>query len=103
VIRAERFGPFAAATSLAISFLVFGLAGVYTVRQQNEVNGKLCQSTVANRSELRRSWLAAERFIIQGQPTEEARERTRLFFREVLNEIPPIECVDRKPVEVQSG
>lgn len=102
-MRSERFGPVAAAASLALSFVIFALAGVYTVRQQNDVNSKLCQSTVNNRSELRRTWLAAERFIIQGQPTEEARERTRLFFREVLNEIPPIECVDRKPVEVSSG
>lgn len=98
MIRSERFGPFAAATSLAISFIVFGLAGLYSVRQQHKVNEKICQSSAENRRAIRSTWLAAERFIIQGQPTEEARERTRLFFREVLNEIPPLQCVDSEPV-----
>lgn len=96
----HRFGPFFASFVLALSFIFFALAGIYTVRQQHHVDDRICDSAVENRAGLRRTWMAAERFIIQGQTTEEAQQRTRVFFESVLNEIPPLMCVDREPVEV---
>lgn len=97
----QRAAPWAASATLVISFLALSLAGIYTVRQQRDVNSKICESTVDNRRAVRATWTAAERFILMGQRTEEEKESTRQFFSVVLNEIPPMECVDRKPVEVQ--
>lgn len=100
MIRSERLGPWLAAGLFIVSFALFALAGLYTLRQQHRVDDQICRSAVTNRDATRTAWLAAERFIIRGQP-EEARENTRLFFREVLSEIPSLRCVDRKPMEVR--
>jgi len=89
-------GPWIAVAALVISFIVFGLAGIYTVRQQDHVNLKLCEATVTNRMAVRSTWNAARLFINQSQP--ENKEQTNKFFDAVLKPIPPLKCVDNRPV-----
>jgi hypothetical protein len=96
----DRIGPWAAAFLLASAFLLFALAGIYTVRQQNLVNDKLCEQTVENRAATRSTWLAAQTAFLRAATSEESRRRIEEFFHVVLITIPPLECVNRKPVEV---
>jgi len=94
---AEQAGPWAASLALVVSFLVFALAGVYTIRQQDHVNQKLCQSTVTNRAAVRSTWLAAEE-LVASRTDQAQKDATRAFFQAVLRPIPPLRCVDNKPV-----
>jgi len=95
----QKAGPWAVAGTFAISFLVLVLAGIYSVERQRAIDRKICTVTVENRAATRRTWIAAQTFIMaQNAGDTEANVRTREFFQAVLSSIPPLECVDRKPV-----
>lgn len=96
--RIERFGPWMAAISVAMAFVIFALAGLYSFQQQNHVSARLCEANVINRRAIRVTWKAAEEFILIGESDPEARRAAREFFAAVLRPIPPLECVDNQPV-----
>lgn len=98
--RAEYWGPYAAGMALAIAFVVFALAGIYSFRQQDHINKQLCQQTVDNREATRHTWDAARGIVLRGQPSLEQRIATNEFFDAILREVPRLTCRDNKPVEV---
>lgn len=83
---------------LCSGFFLFFLAGLYTIRQQDHVNRRLCIQTVENRDAIRSTWNAARDFILIGQSDQEVRERTNAFFSAVLEPIPELKCVGNRPV-----
>lgn len=95
--RVERYGPWLAAVAVSIGFILLILSGIYMVRQQRQVDHKLCQQTVSNREATRATWDAARGLILRGQPSTEQRDATNRFFDSILETIPPLECVDNKP------
>ena len=90
-------GPYFAACAVSFAFLLLGMAGIYTVRQQNLVNRKLCQQTVDNRIATRLTWNSARNLILANQTNQIQIARTNAFFDSVLENIPPLVCVDNKP------
>jgi len=68
---------------------------------QDKINVRLCNQTVENRAATRRTWTAAQNFIIHGAETPEAQERTQAFFQAILVTIPPLRCEGADPVEVR--
>jgi hypothetical protein len=86
---------------LVLGFAGLIVGGLWAIDQSHSTADRFCQSSVENRKGLRTTWLAAQEYILKGQPKEQARVKTKEFFAEVLKEIPPLECVDRKPMEVQ--
>jgi hypothetical protein len=97
--RVEYWGPYAAGAGVAVAFVLFLLAGLYTFRQQEHVNHQLCQQTVDNREAIRSTWDAARMLIIAGEADPERQKRTNDFFDGVLKTIPPLKCVNNKPIE----
>lgn len=95
---AHRLGPPLASLSVLLAVILFALAGIYTFRQQEHVDARLCQSAVSTRAGLRSTWLAARSLVLETQssPTEAA--QTVAFFDAILATIPPLMCVDNKPV-----
>ena len=87
-----------AALTLSASFLLFALAGIYTIRQSRSVDDRICEVTVVNRDSTRTAWLVAERLILETQTAPEDKNRTRAFFNAILAQIPELECVGREPV-----
>lgn len=98
--RVEYWGPYLAGAAVAISFFLLLLAGAYTFRQQGHVNRQLCQQTIDNREAIRRTWDAARVIVLKGQTTQEGQTRTNDFFNAILMSIPPLTCVDNRPLEV---
>lgn len=102
----SKAGPFIAAMATGAAILLFALAGLYTYRQQNYVDEKLCRSAVENRMATRGSWLALQTLALQNiressdseAEKQEAVERTHAFVQAVLRPIPALECVDNQPV-----
>ncbi len=92
-----RAGPWFAAAAFILGIFLMASAGAYTIRQQNHINHKLCQQTIDNRDGIRSTWLAAGTLVLRTVPREQ-REQTRAFFREILRPIPPLQCVDNKPI-----
>jgi hypothetical protein len=68
---------------------------VYVVRQSSEVDRRLCQQTVQNRDAVRATWNAARMIFLARSEND---EEINSLFDEVLAPIPPLECVDNKPV-----
>lgn len=93
--RVERYGPWLATAAVALSFILFALAGLYTVVQQNYVDERLCESAVENREAVRSTWNAARELIL---PTAQDKEAINKFFDGVLRPIPALECVNNQPV-----
>lgn len=98
----EAYGPYVAAAAVAISFLLLILAALFTLgeneREQErnrQVQQALCQQTVDNRTATRLTWEAARAFILTRGGD---RQDTNEFFEAVLAVIPPLKCVDDKPV-----
>lgn len=100
--RAENWGPYVAALVATMGFMLFALAGLYTFRQQQHVNAQLCQQTVDNRAATRETWNAARLLVNKGRD-QESQKRTNDFFDAVLRAIPPLKCIDNKPVEEGEG
>ena len=93
--RVERWGPWIAALAVTSAFLLFGLAGLYTFNQQNHVNARLCEGTVTNREALRAAFFSAQTAILQDTDNPALINRV---FQAILQPIPPLECVNSKPV-----
>lgn len=85
-------------SAVVLGFLLFAFAGVYTVRQQDHVNVRLCEGQVANRLALRETWMVAHRFIRDSQTTDEGRQAADDLFDGILEEIPPLRCEGSQPV-----
>lgn len=96
-MRSERLAPWGAALSVGFAIFLFGLSIVYTFNHQNHTNARICQSAVDNREGLRDTWNAARTLLLATQ-TPAQRERTDEFFDGVLRPIPPLECVNNRPV-----
>lgn len=99
--RVERYGPYLAAAGAALGFLLFALAGVYTFRQQELVNERLCMQTVENRAATRATWDAARSLLISRSDNFEGIRSTNEFFNAILDTIPPLRCEGAKPVEIK--
>lgn len=84
--------------AVILGFMLFALAGVYTVRQQEHVNKRLCQGTVQNRQAVRTTWMAAHKLLLEAQDTEEGRQAIDRLFDGILEVIPPLRCVDSNPI-----
>lgn len=93
--RAASWGPYLAALAVALSFTLLLLSGLYTFTQQRSVNRKLCLQTVENREGQRLTWNAARDLILS---TSQNADGINKFFDAILETIPPLECIDNKPV-----
>jgi len=91
-------GPWALAGAYVVGVILLLGAMVYTFAQQEHVNQELCASTVANREADRVQWITLGRLIEPTIDTEEGRERMRALIAGVLRPIPPLECIDDKPI-----
>lgn len=96
--RVNRWGPYVATFAAITGMLLFALAVVYTFQQQSHVNKQLCIQTVENREAHRVTWDAARSLILASQTDPGAIDRTNEFFDAILETIPPLECIDNKPV-----
>lgn len=96
--RVERWGPWLAALSVSLAFILFILAGIYTVHHQDHVNKQLCMQTLDNRKATRTTWDAARNLILRNQKDPKQIAATNKFFDAILETIPPLECIDNKPV-----
>ena len=96
--RPENWGPYVAGMAVALSFIMLVASGVYSFHHQRHVNHQLCMQTVDNRRGLRVTWEAARDLVLRGQTTPQQVERTDKFFNAILETIPPLECIDNKPV-----
>lgn len=104
-LRSERVGPWLASTAFVIGFLLIILAGLYSVRQDREVDAKLCESTIQNRASTRAAFEAVREAFLNNipenePPAERAESEARInaFIDRVLRPIPPLECVNNQPV-----
>lgn len=93
-----RLGPYLAALAALLAFALFALAGIYTFRQQNHVDARLCASAVENRDGLRDTWNAARSLVIQAQTDPERIRKQHEFFDAILSTIPPLVCDGNRPV-----
>jgi hypothetical protein len=94
----KRPGVGVSAAVFACSLALFALAAIYTLRQQENINVRLCEGTVENREAVRETWNAARVLILRRQTDGKERTLTNEFFDGVLRPIPPLECVDNKPI-----
>ena len=104
VVTVHRWQAVAVLAMVTLSY-VLGLAllkhdQVTSDNVQEKINIRLCNQTVENRAATRRTWTAAQNFIIHGAETPEAQERTQAFFQAILVTIPPLRCEGPDPVEV---
>ena len=105
VVTVRRWQAMGVLALVTFSY-VFGLAllkhdQVTSDNIQEKINVRLCKQTVENRAATRRTWTAAQNFIIHGAETPEAQERTVAFFQAILVTIPPLRCEGADPVEVR--
>lgn len=101
VRRVEQYGPWLAGLAVALSLILFALAGVYTFRQQEHVNDRLCQGTVANRAAVRATWEAARKVVLEGQETKAQKQASNRFFNRILDAIPPLYCANANPRPIE--
>lgn len=92
---AERYGPYLAAGCVMLSLLVLGWTSVNDNHHQQQVDRELCEGTVANRDAIRAAFTNAR--LVSLDHTEDP-EAVNNIFAAILQPIPPLECVDNKPV-----
>lgn len=97
ISRTRSLGPIVAAVVVFLSLTMAAGALVYSFGQQRNLDQALCQQTVDNRMGNRVTWNAARNLILR---TSENPDGINEFFDAILETIPPLECVDNKPVEV---
>lgn len=103
--RVHQAGPYFAAIAALAGVILFALSGVYTLRQQNHVDERLCDITIENRDSLRAAFEGVREAFLNNIPKNEpaaeraeTEARINAFIDRVLQPIPPLECVDNQPV-----
>ena len=101
----HRLGLQLSAVAATLSVLLLILAGVYTFRQQDHVDERLCEITLENRDSLRAAFEGVRTAFLNNipeneSPTERAESEARVnaFIDRILQPIPPLACVDNQPV-----
>lgn len=84
---------------MAISFFILILAGLYSVRQNEQVQHALCQQTIDNRQGNRLTWNAARTLLLRNASSPESVRETNAFFDGILAVIPPLKCINNRPEE----
>jgi hypothetical protein len=91
----DRVRIWGIAALAAVSFVALTVAALYRTDLSSRVDRELCKQTIENRDAIRATWnTAREVFIARGA----SEEQINALFDEVLRPIPPLTCVDNKPV-----
>lgn len=93
--RIKQVGPYLAAGAVLLAMLGFVSAAGVVLFIQERTDEQLCLSNVQNRAAIRSTWNAARELLLT---TSDDKESVNLFFDSVLEPIPPLACVDNKPV-----
>ena len=73
--------------------------GVYAVIDGDRTNAQLCRTQAENRALLRQLLSTSRRIAIENSFTIEQADRIRENYARLFAVIPPLRCVDGKPVE----
>lgn len=96
--RVRKALTYGVAFAAVLALLAFAAASVISLRHQDKVDLALCRTTVDSRRADRVQWLTLRDLILLQTEDEEARKEFRELIAGVLEPIPPLVCVDNKPV-----
>jgi hypothetical protein len=91
----ERTKVWGVTALVAFSFLALSVAALYRLDLSNRVDRELCEQTVENREAIRATWNTARGIFLARSEND---TEINALFDQVLEPIPPLECVDNKPV-----
>jgi hypothetical protein len=89
-----------ASAFLAVSIVALVALIAVRIHDQNQINQKICQSAADSRLALRTVLITSRDTALASVPKRNFVQRARIvgYYRPLIAIVPPIECVDGKPV-----
>lgn len=99
--KPSNFALVLAGVFVVASVLGLAAALVFRAHDQNSINERICQSSVENRDALRLILTRARDAGIASTEDRDTQDRIRVFYADLLTQVPRLECRRGKPVEVE--